>query len=108
MTQTTKNKARVLISPPPMDGRCECCGRHVSELRPFRSGSLLVQKFRNTLGCIGPSWECRDCILLSDKQYKFQKRLSRHITVFCPKCRDILFKGTEGERKGLIVYCTKC
>jgi hypothetical protein len=23
------------INPPPQDGRCDCCGRHISELRPF-------------------------------------------------------------------------
>jgi len=44
------------LNPPPSDGRCQCCGRHISELKPFgdielsRSYStkdaLLVKNFR--------------------------------------------------------------
>jgi hypothetical protein len=49
-------KARINLNPPPADGRCECCGRHISELEPFGgpgdplvgdfTGALLVKKFR--------------------------------------------------------------
>jgi rubredoxin len=45
-----------LINPPPEDHRCEVCGRHVSELKPFGgagdplvgdfTGAFLVKKFR--------------------------------------------------------------
>ena len=51
-----KDKARININPPPEDGRCDCCGRHISELTPFGKagdplvgdfdGELLVKKFR--------------------------------------------------------------
>ena len=51
-----KIKARININPPPPDGRCNCCGRHISELPPFGkagdplvgdfNGELLVKKFR--------------------------------------------------------------
>lgn len=44
------------INPPPHDGRCNCCGRHLSELKPFGKagdplpgdfdGALLVKTFR--------------------------------------------------------------
>jgi hypothetical protein len=44
------------INPPPKNGRCECCGRHISELRPFGKvrhpifgdleGALLVKQWR--------------------------------------------------------------
>jgi hypothetical protein len=44
------------INPPPEDGRCHCCGRHISELNPFGgpgdplvgdfTGALLVKMFR--------------------------------------------------------------
>ena len=47
---------RISINPPPNDGRCMVCGRHMSELIPFGgpgdplvgdfSGELLVKKFR--------------------------------------------------------------
>ena len=46
----------ILINPPPRDGRCEVCGRHISELSPFGgsgdpligdfSGELLVKRWR--------------------------------------------------------------
>lgn len=51
-----KPKAKISINPPPEDGRCECCRRHISELKPFGgpgdpmvgdfTGAKLVKKFR--------------------------------------------------------------
>jgi len=47
---------RIHINPPPPDYRCTCCGRHISELKPFGSpgdpvvgdfsGELLIKTFR--------------------------------------------------------------
>ena len=47
------------LNPPPEDGRCECCGRHISQLKPFGrvdhliygnlEGELLVKTWRRTL-----------------------------------------------------------
>jgi hypothetical protein len=47
------------INPPPQDGRYECCGRHISELKPFGTarhlyfgdldGALLVKAWRPLL-----------------------------------------------------------
>jgi hypothetical protein len=44
------------INPPPSDGKCQCCGRHISEVKPFGKagdplvgdfeGALLIKKFR--------------------------------------------------------------
>ena len=44
------------INPPPLDGRCDCCGKHNSELKPFSvfgrtsgidiEGALLVKTWR--------------------------------------------------------------
>ena len=49
-------KAKIWINPLPEDGRCECCRKHISELKPFGgpgdqlAGDLteakLVEKFR--------------------------------------------------------------
>ena len=49
-------KGRIIINGPPKDGRCDVCGRHMSELAPFGgpgdplvgdfSGELLVKKYR--------------------------------------------------------------
>ena len=50
-------KPGININPPPSDGRCDCCGRHISELKPFGgpgdplvgnfTGSFLVKGYRN-------------------------------------------------------------
>jgi len=47
---------RFTINPPPSDGRCECCGKSIDELKPFGKakdafgfdlgGELLVKNFR--------------------------------------------------------------
>jgi len=72
----------VRINPPPSDGRCECCRRHVSELKPFGgpgdplvgdfSGALLVKHFRCICGegQVDASWECRDCFVLDDEEFR--------------------------------------
>jgi hypothetical protein len=51
-----KLRSGININPPPEDGRCRCCGRHISELKPFGEagdplvgdfdGALLVKKYR--------------------------------------------------------------
>ena len=69
-----KDKMRIVFNPPPEDARCECCQRHVSELEPFGdgffAGAKLVKGFRSDeFNCIAASWECRDCIVLSDEEY---------------------------------------
>ena len=81
-----KTKVVIAINPPPKDGRCECCGRRKSELKPFGAsgdplygdftGAYLVKTFRDVgnTGCVGASWECRDCIILSDKEYQEKLR----------------------------------
>jgi hypothetical protein len=41
-----KPKGGININPSPSDGRCDCCGRHLSELRPFgKAGDPLVGDF---------------------------------------------------------------
>lgn len=72
-----EDKKEISINPPPRDGNCECCGKNVKDLKPFGKGgfegALLVKTFRDFSGCISASWECRDCIILNDKEY-FNKK----------------------------------
>ena len=52
-------KGIININPPPADGKCNCCGRHINELKPFGKagdplvgdfdGALLVKKYRTAL-----------------------------------------------------------
>ena len=115
------------ITPPPVKGHCQCCRRHISELKPFGgpddplvgdfSGAMLIKIWRafgpfcekeesaykeaqmrfekegfldpmaylvdkygpeeaekisltvEAYGCVGSSWECRDCVLLDQNEY---------------------------------------
>ena len=81
LEEIKKNGTVIYINPPPSDGRCEGCGRHVSELKPFGgpgdplvgdfTGELLLKHFRS-LCCedqADPVWDCRDCFLLDDEEY---------------------------------------
>jgi len=48
--QIRSHGPRLVINQPPADGRCECCGRHVSELKPFEGpGDPLVGDFKGAL-----------------------------------------------------------
>jgi rubredoxin len=57
MKEMNGEQVTYLINPPPEDRRCEVCGRHVSELKPFGgagdplvgdfTGVFLVKKFRS-------------------------------------------------------------
>jgi hypothetical protein len=39
-----------IINPPPRDGRCKCCGRHLSNLSPFgKAGDPLEEDFEGAL-----------------------------------------------------------
>ena len=112
--KTDDKPARFILNPPPSDDKCERCGKHTSELKPFGgegefAKALLVKTFRpmyegvieeyevilneyarndetkddnipfleekygkekvdyafrysEASGCIGASWECKDCI----------------------------------------------
>jgi hypothetical protein len=103
------------FNPPPTNGSCDVCGRHISELKPFGlagdplagdfDGVFLIKFFRPETylgqeeldviyesserspedpniwivpdfeyyqGC-EVSWECRDCIVMSDEEY-FEKK----------------------------------
>ena len=51
-----KPRPGINLNPPPPDGRCECCGRYISELKPYGgpgdplvgdfTGAYLVKRFR--------------------------------------------------------------
>ena len=67
------DKRKLLINPPPENGKCMICGRHVRELETFGgpgdplvgdfSGAKLVKMFREEYPhYITSSWECRDCV----------------------------------------------
>jgi len=48
--QIRLHERRIVVNPPPADARCECCGRHVSDLKPFGGpGDPLAGDFRGAL-----------------------------------------------------------
>jgi hypothetical protein len=86
-------KRKVLINPPPQDGNCQICGRHVSELESFGGsgnplfgdffGAKLIKTFREDYpGYTKPSWECRDCVQRPGPLWiiREEDRLGRRLT----------------------------
>ena len=48
--ENLKDSRKILINPPPEDRRCQCCGRHISELEPYgKAGDPLVGDFNGEL-----------------------------------------------------------
>lgn len=87
------DKRKILINPPPENGQCMICGRHVQELEAFGgpgdpllgdfSGAMLVKMFREDYpGDITPSWECRDCVARAGPLWAIDEedRLGRPLT----------------------------
>ncbi len=68
-----------IVRPPPGDLRCEVCQREAGEVPVYGgpgdplpgdySGALLVKNTRSK-GLLGSSWECRQCVTLSDEEYE--------------------------------------
>ena len=36
------------------------------------------------------------------------KEEDEHVTLSCPECNKVLFKGNKNDAKRLIIYCTNC
>ena len=93
-------KGRIIINGPPSDGRCDVCGRHMSELKPFGgpgdplpgdfSDELLVKRFR-------PDFRLPDEIREVNKRARKEEGI---------RSRDdfeswLIANYSEGERKRL-------
>ena len=68
-----------IVRPPPGDLLCEVCQRPPGDVPVFGgpgdplSGdytSALLVKNPRSKGLLGSSWECRECVLLSDEDYE--------------------------------------
>lgn len=57
-------KSSIQINPPPINSRCECCGNKEILTKIFRPSHLGDDQV-----CLGPSWECVDCIGLTHDQF---------------------------------------
>jgi len=98
-----KLKPRININPPPTVRRCNCCGRHINELKPFGKagdplvgdfeGALLVKKYRPA----GPYDEDAERAL---------KRAEKHLADAGYKGKDPLewMIKEYGKEKGRIYY----
>ena len=68
-----------IVRPPPGNLRCEGCQRAPGEVPVYGSiddplpgdysGAILVKRPRGK-GLLGWSWECRECVTLSDEDYE--------------------------------------
>jgi hypothetical protein len=96
-----KPRPGINLNPPPEDGRCHCCGRHMSELKPFGgpgdplvgdfSGALLIKKFRPD----GP--------YDAEAEKAFEEADSRYEKEGFENVEDYL-KFKYGEEKGRGIY----
>jgi hypothetical protein len=78
------------INPPPSDARCQCCGRHENELKPFgKAGDPLVGDFDGALlvkiwGPLGPSDEEAERIYeeyFNNDQTESQRKKAKQLMV---------------------------
>ena len=108
------------INPPPVDGRCDCCGKHISELKPFSvfghtSGidieeALLVKTWRP----MAPPDEETDRIMeeffggrLSDEDHK--KAEQRLIEVYGKQsAEDLLLYASASSLVTASWECREC
>ncbi len=88
------DKRKILINPPPVDGHCDICQRHVSELEAFGgpgdplvgdfSGAKLVKNYRWDYPYhVGSTRECRDCFVRPEPIWWIvseEERLGRRLT----------------------------
>jgi hypothetical protein len=73
-------KMHIRINPPPADERCAGCNKHIDELLecvdedefdflgPDTHKKKLMKTFREFCGQIEASWECSDCLGLSNEE----------------------------------------
>lgn len=68
-----------IVRPPPGDLRCEVCQRPPDDVPryggfgdplPGDYSSAILVKHPRKKGLLGSSWECRECVLLSDEEYE--------------------------------------
>jgi hypothetical protein len=93
----------IIINPPPDDARCMCCGRHISELKPFGKagdplvgdfdGAFLVKKFRS----LGPH---------NEEAVKALENAEKHLAEIARKSEDPLHWriSVYGKEKGEYFY----
>ncbi len=87
------DKRKILINPPPQDGECMICKRHVNDLEAFGgpgdpclgdfSGAKLIKMWREDFpGGAKLSWECRDCVARAGPLWAIDEedRLGRPLT----------------------------
>jgi len=123
----------VNVNPPPSSGRCECCGRHLSELRPFGKagdpyvrdcdGALLVKRWRSfgrpdkEVETIDENYLCRGRAVPSYD--KTGQMIAAHLIIADPKlgavlasweCRDCIVLSAEEyyEKKYGVVGEPEC
>jgi hypothetical protein len=117
---------KIIINPPPLDNRCECCRRHIDELKPYGGpGDPLVGDFTGQLlvkthhydfpECKNP-YDLSGCLTktgLIDKQKFIEKYSKEDLILFYEiesmniisaywLCRDCILIEDRDE------FCKKC
>lgn len=95
---------KIIINPPPNDNRCECCGKHAKDVKPFGkagdplvgdfNGALLVKTFRPmALELFGKDLENYKK-KLTEEQFFFYEQLVNTVGASW-ECRDCIILNRE-------------
>jgi len=94
----------IFINPPPQDKRCECCRKHISELKPFGhagdplvgdfNGALLVKTFRTMALKLNEIQEEEYKKRITEEQFNFYEQLSCTVEASW-ECRDCIILEDE-------------
>ena len=108
-------------NPPPQDGECDCCGKHMSELKPFGKagdplvgdfdGALLIKKFRTALPQSDAETEriYEQFIVARDPHSDYDKARENLIEQYGERDAEILMVRVEGgSQVGSSWECRNC
>lgn len=110
-----KSRPRLSINPPPIDRKCECCGKHISELKPYGKtgdplntddydGAILVKTYRTMAQQIKEYDNILELVENWDKLFEFNNKLADQLSFYSQlvgtvssswECRDCIILGTK-------------
>jgi hypothetical protein len=107
---------KLLINPPPQNGKCEQCGKHTSELKPFESdnnsdGALLMKTFRSMDENLDITAESIDLYNKIQDEYKYDEttktdNIKELELKYSPELVDVSFQF--GQLQGTVYASWEC
>jgi hypothetical protein len=99
-----KLKSIINTNPPPVDETCDCCGRHISEVKPFgKAGDPLVGDFKGALLIT----KCRSIVPFDEQMDKIANKFLKNCKTKdeCIRAEERLVEELgEKEAKRITIY----